>query len=123
MPANMRRRLVAKHKLKNHLPLAGLFPRKNPVATVVAKLAAIPAGIYLITRVIYDLTAVFVGAPETGMDYLWMFLGYFSDVAFAFVGYLAIVLTVNSIALGIERAELEFEDAALEKQKKTERNA
>lgn len=113
------RKLVAKHKLKNHLPLSGMFPRKNPVVTVIAKLAAIPAGIYLITRVIYDLTAVFVSAPETGMDYLWMFLGYFSDLAFVFVGYLAIVLIVNSLALGVERAEIEFEDAALDKRKKS----
>ncbi len=106
------RKLVAKHKLKNHLPLAGMFPRKNPVTVVIGKLAMIPAGIHLITRVIFDLKAEFVGAPESWLDYLWIFLGYFSDIAFAFVGYLAIVLIVNSLALGVERAEIEFEDAA-----------
>lgn len=105
------RRLVAKHKLIAHLPLPGLFTRQNPVPIVIAKLAVVPAALYMATRVIYDLTAVFVSAPETMWEYLWMFMGYFSDVVFAFVGYLVMVLLVNSIVLAEERAEIEYEES------------
>lgn len=111
------RRLVAKHKLIAHLPLPGLFTRQNPVPIVIAKLAVVPAALYMATRVIYDLTAVFVSAPETMWEYLWMFMGYFSDVVFAFVGYLVMVLLVNSIVLAEERAEIEYEDSVLAKKK------
>lgn len=112
------KRLLAKHKTVNHLPLPGLFTQKNPVPMVIAKLSAVPAGIYLITRVIYDMTAVFVSAPETMWEYLWMFMGYFSDVVFAFVGYMVMVLIVNSIALTEERARLAFEDASWKPEEK-----
>lgn len=112
------RRLVPKHKLISHLPLPGLFTRQNPVPILIAKLAVVPAAIYLVTRVIYDLTAVFVSAPETTWEYLWMFMGYFSDVVFAFVGYLVMVLLVNSIVLAEERAEIEYEDTESVKKNK-----
>jgi hypothetical protein len=103
--------LVAKHKLIVHMPLAGLFVRQNPVVPVIVKLAAVPAALYMATRVIYDLTAVFVSAPETMWEYLWMFMGYFSDRLFAFVGYMIIVLLLNSIVLSEERALMEYEES------------
>lgn len=109
------RRLVAKHKLIVHMPLSGLFVRQNPVVPVIVKLAAVPAALYMLTRVVYDLTAVFVSAPETLWEYLWMFMGYFSDLLFAFVGYLVMVLLLNSIVLSEERALMEYEDSVPKK--------
>jgi hypothetical protein len=80
------------------IPIDHLFGRENPAAPTIMWIAAIPSAMHLLTRLIYDFS-ILGGLPSNLLDWIWVIVGYASEFLFAFIGYMVIVLLVNSIFL------------------------
>lgn len=107
----MHRRMdSAEAPILSHLPMSRLFDRENPVFCIAIAVAAIPAGVQLVTRVIYD---IFYGLPTGLLDLLWMIVYYLSDFANVLIGYLVIALFLNRLFFYEEKARLEFDSSSV----------
>ena len=94
------------------MPLSRLFDFSKPLARVIALIAAIPSLLHLITRLIFDLS-VLGGMPTTWFDLIWVLIGYLSELIFALIGYVVIVLILNSQFVNEKKAKLNFENTTL----------
>ena len=92
------RRVSEDGGLSARLPMERLFDFKNAAIRTVAWLAAIPSAVHLLTRLIYDFS-ILGGVPSGLLDWIWVIFGYLSEVIFALIGHMVIVLTVNAHAL------------------------
>ena len=98
--------------LMTQMPLARLFDFGKPLARVILIVAAIPSLVHLITRLIYDLS-VLGGIPTTLFDVIWILVGYVSELVFALVGYMVIVVILNSRFVSDAKSKLNFENTTL----------
>ena len=96
--------------LEKAFPITKLFDWKSVFLHSVICVAAIPAAVQLISRVIYDIS---YGAPTSIIDLLWMIVSYTSDVANLFIGYLVIVLLLNRLHMREEKALLDYHSATV----------
>ena len=96
--------------MEKAFPIVKLFDRKSMFLHSVICVAAIPAAVQLISRVIYDIS---YGAPTSIIDLLWMIVSYASDVANLFIGYLVIVLLLNRLHLREAKAQLDYHSATV----------
>ncbi len=96
----------------SHLPIQKLFDRQNPIARVAFFCSILPAGIHMVTRLIYDFSAL-GGLPTYSLGWLDIILGYLSDLLFVLVGYFVATLLLNSFLLSEEKARMEFDSASL----------
>lgn len=94
------------------IPLTRLFDFKKSISLLIAISAAIPSAIHLITRLIYDFSAL-GGLPTSFFDLIWVLVGYLSELVFALVGYMVIVMLVNSCFMREAKAKLNFENTTL----------
>jgi len=91
------------------VPVSKLTDRKNPVALTAAFLAAIPAVIHLITRVIFDIWKGYT--PRSGGDLLWMILGYSSELLAFVAGYFVILLWINHLSMDAKAMKIAYDRA------------
>lgn len=96
----------------SHLPIQKLFDKQNPIARVALFCSIFPAGFHMITRLIYDFSAL-GGLPTYSFGWLDIVLGYLSDLLFVLVGYFVATLLLNSFLLSEEKARMEFDSASL----------
>ena len=101
------------------LPYEGMMALKqNPLLRVTAVAAIIPAGIRLLSRVIYDVS---LGGAIDSIDLVWQIIGYASDILYVIVGYLLMLWLLSTRYVkdtsALETFELEhtFEPLAEEK--------
>ena len=109
--------LVCKFKKKQKdftpekvFPITRLFDWDSAFLRSTLLVAAIPAAVQLISRVIYDIS---YGAPTSTVDLLWMIIYYVSDIANVLIGYLVIVLILNRLHLSEEKARLEYDSTTV----------
>ena len=90
-----------------YFPVMKLRDKQNPVAVTAARLAAIPAVVHLITRIIFDIWDGYV--PRDGGDLLWMILGYLSEILGFVAGYFVMILIINHLHMKTKKSEMLFE--------------
>ncbi len=72
----------------------GLYDKNNALHRTAVWYGVIPAAVQMLSRIIYDIS---YGAPTSGIDLMWMIVYYVSDILCAFIGYLVILLLLNSL--------------------------
>ena len=91
-----------------HMPIAKLMDRQNPISKTALYLAAIPATVHFLSRLIFDIFRG--GLPKNGLDLLWMIIGYFSDLLGFVVGFFVILLLLNHLYMRAKAIRLAYED-------------
>lgn len=71
-----------------------LYDRSNALHRTALWMGLIPAAAQLLYRVRYD---IFYGAPTDALDLMWMIVYYVGDILCAIIGYLVILLLLNSL--------------------------
>lgn len=71
-----------------------LYDRSNALHRTALWMGLIPAAVQLLNRVRYD---IFYGAPTDALDLMWMIVYYVGDILCAIIGYLVILLLLNSL--------------------------
>ncbi len=71
-----------------------LYDKSNALHQTAVWMGLIPAAIQLLNRIRYD---IFYGAPTDALDLMWMIVYYVGDVLCALIGYLVILLLLNSL--------------------------
>lgn len=71
-----------------------LYDKSNALHRTAVWMGLIPAGLKMITRIIYDIS---YGAPTDGVDLMWMIVYYVIDILCAVVGYLVILFLLNHL--------------------------
>ena len=106
----LRKRWETQSTMLSALPTERLFQKEVPLLRVLLCIAAIPAGVQLLTRLIYDVS---YGLPKDLPDLLWMIVYYLSDIIFVLIGYLVSVLLINRLFLDEETARIEFDSTSV----------
>lgn len=82
-------------KMPQWLPFTSLFDlKKNELVRAAFLTSTVPAVIHIASRIRYD---IFIGAPASVADTVWMIVYYLSDVAAWLIGYLLIVFLLNQL--------------------------
>lgn len=82
--------------LKAYMPFQKTFDRQNALCLNILKAALIPAIISILSRLIYDVN---YGFPKDTADLIWMLTYYLADLLCILVGYIVIMLFLNSLYL------------------------
>lgn len=93
------------------LPYRGIMDwKENRLLRAAAYSVLIPFVIQLGSRVIYDIS---LGAAQSSVDLIWQIIAYASDVVYLFVGYLLLILFINSYYLKDSTAYARYRDASV----------
>ncbi|MBQ7334920.1 MAG: hypothetical protein IJW92_00380 [Clostridia bacterium] len=90
--------------IASFLPFERFFDLKNRLLVLTLKIAAIPAGVQLLSRLYYDI--FFYGAPADFAEVIVMVIYYGFDLFCVLLGYLTVFLMLNRLYLDGEKAKI-----------------
>ncbi len=91
---------------KDYLPYRKTFDLKNLLCRTAFVAALLPPVVRLFGRIRYDL---YIGGAQSRIDLIWQIVSYASDVIFAPVGYLVLLLLINKLYFYHEEANARYE--------------
>ena len=91
------------------------FDLKNPILKAMLLLACIPGVMRILSHISTDL---YLGAPSTIADLIWIIVTYLSDLLFVLIGHYVMMLIFNQIRMKELKSQMLYEAEQAEKEHK-----